>query len=262
MLLIGKEIHPDYPLIIAANRDEKYDRPTESAAWRTDAASSPPILSGKDLSAGGTWLGISRSGRLGAITNYWGPEKVDPDAPSRGRLVNHFIQSSSAPADYAHMLEGRRNSNFEDFYLGGRYNGFNMVMGNVDSLWYYTNADGEYPRPVQDGIHVISNDVMDTPWPKARTAVDWLQRLVRTNRLTSYSLLDLLSYTVEEDRQKDPVTPREKALELAKTSIRIQFPRFGTRSSSVLLIDRDCRVRFIERCYFPLRESEFSFTIT
>ncbi|MCF7948091.1 MAG: NRDE family protein [Spirochaetia bacterium] len=248
MLLIGRDVHPDYKLIVAANRDEEYRRPTAAAHWWPGSSS---ILAGSDLSAGGTWLGITKSGRFAALTNYWGGTEQRPEAPSRGGLVSGFLRSSVPAPEYFHQPTP-----------DGLYNGFNLVMGNVDSLWYYSNADESQPREIERGIHVLSNDLLDVPWPKARTAHAGLQQLIDSGRVDPYSLLELLGSAVDEKRQQDPTIPRSAALELAKASIKIEFPRYGTRSSTVLLVDRVNRVRFIEKTFYPNRVNDFSFTLT
>jgi len=250
MLLIARDVHPEYKLIVAANRDEEYRRPTAAAHWWPGA---PSILAGSDLSAGGTWLGIRKNGRFAALTNYWGGAEPRPEAPSRGGLVSGFLSSSAPAPEYF---------NRPTPVPADLYNGFNLVMGSVDSLWYYSNADESQPQEIERGIHVLSNDLLDTPWPKARTAHAGLQELNDSGRVHPYSLLELLNSAVDEKRQQDPSIPRSASLEIAKASIKIEFPRFGTRSSTVLLVDRVNRVRFLERTFYPSRVNDFSFTLT
>lgn len=268
MLLIGQDVHPEYKLIIAANRDEDVRRPTEEAHWWNEPAR---ILAGRDVTAGGTWLGISRQGRLAALTNYWGDMPTRPNAPSRGGLVSGFLRSTLSAPDYVRRLEelGERHAGAA---LGSRYNGFNLIMGSVDELWYYTNAEnvksagpgfrppavGEAQR-LKPGIHTLSNAVLNSPWPKAEQAAAMLRDLIRSGRLGPHTLMDLLTTSEDEDLQRNPLLTREQARELAKSSIRIRFPRFSTRSSTVVLVDRSNRVRFIERTYSPARVSDFSF---
>ncbi len=274
MLLIGQDVHPEYKLIIAANRDEDVRRPTEEAHWWNEPAR---ILAGRDVTAGGTWLGINRQGRLAALTNYWGDMQTRPDAPSRGGLVSGFLRSSLPAPDYVRRMEelgeGHPGAAPDGrAALRSRYNGFNLIMGSVDELWYYTNAEnvksagpGFRPpavgeaQPLKPGIHTLSNAVLNSPWPKAEQAAAMLRGLISSSRLGPHSLMDLLNTSEDESLQQDPLLPREKARELAKSSIRIRFPRFATRSSTVVLVDRSNRVRFIERTYSPARVNDFSF---
>lgn len=267
MLLIGQKVHPEYKLILAANRDEDLRRPTEEAHWR---GIRPRILAGRDITAGGTWLGLSEGGRIAALTNYWGDMEPYSDAPSRGGLVAGFLRSGLSAAEYVRRLDGRSEGPGRS-----RYNGFNLIMGDADELWYYTNAEnvknpgsdfrppavGEAQR-LSPGLHVISNAVLDTPWPKAVQAEGLLKDLIQSGRLTPHTLMELLNTCEDAGRQRDPALPHEQARELAKASIRIQFPRFATRSSTVVLVDYKNRVRFIEKSYFPARVNDFSFSST
>src|SRR4030042_5170928 len=116
LILIGINSHPDYKLIIAGNRDEYYDRPTTEAAFWDEA---PYLLAGKDLLGGGTWFGITKNGRLAAISNYRDPKYVKNDAPSRGRLVSDFLLGSDSPGLYLDSITGE----------AGKYNGFNLIAG-------------------------------------------------------------------------------------------------------------------------------------
>lgn len=281
MLLIGQKAHPEYKLILAANRDEDLRRPTEEAHWR---GIRPRILAGRDITAGGTWLGLSEGGRIAALTNYWGDLETRSDAPSRGGLVAGFLRSDLSAAEYVRRLEQLGERSSKNSGAAGRsrersgrsrYNGFNLIMGDADELWYYTNAEnvnragpdfrppavGEAQR-LSPGLHVISNAVLDTPWPKAVQAEGMLKDLIQSGRLTPHTLMELLNTSEDAGRQHDPALPPKQARELAKASIRIQFPRFATRSSTVVLVDYKNRVRFIEKSYFPTRVNDFSFSLT
>ncbi len=283
MLLIGQNVHPQYKLIIAANRDEDVRRPTEEAHWWNEPRR---ILAGRDVTAGGTWLGITVRGRLAALTNYWGDMETRPEAPSRGGLVSGFLRSTLPAPDYVRRLEQLGDtsggpSTGENTAAGGRgptrsrYNGFNLILGSVDELWYYTNAEnvrspganfqppvvGEAQR-LSPGIHAISNEVLDSPWPKAEQARRMLKELIQFDRLGPYALLDLLGTCETAARQREASLSRDEARELAKSSICIRFPRFATRSSTVVLVDYKDRVRFIEKTYAPHRINDFSFSIS
>jgi len=151
LIIIAIDIHPQYPLVIAANRDEYYHRPTAPLAFWDDM---PDVLAGRDLAGGGTWLGISRTGRLAAVTNYRDPAHQDPEARSRGLLITHFL-AGSIPADvyFKNLIDAGEN-----------YNGFNLVAGDMGRLWWMSNISKEIKK-LTPGISGISNRLLDTPWP-------------------------------------------------------------------------------------------------
>ncbi len=130
LILFALQKHPNYKLILAANRDEYYKRPSEPPHFWEDV---PHLLAGRDLVAGGTWLGITRNGRIAAVTNYRDPASVKPNAPSRGKLVRDFLASDLDPASYVALIR-----NEED-----RYNGFNLVLGDQDQITWYSNRSGK-----------------------------------------------------------------------------------------------------------------------
>lgn len=207
LILIAWRARPDYPLVVAANRDEFHDRPAESAGfWRE----SPSILAGRDLREGGTWLGVTRSGRFAAVTNYRGGR--DPSAmESRGALVARFLSGAAAPAAYVAEVSARRNA----------YSGFNLLVADCDELWWLSNRDGN-PRRLAPGIYGLGNFLLDSPEvadAKARFA-HALECHVAVE--TMFGLLD---------------------------AARITAPDYGTRCATVLLGAADGRMRFAERAF-------------
>jgi uncharacterized protein with NRDE domain len=157
LILIAWQAHPDYPLVVAANRDEFFARPTAAAAFWPDA---PQVLAGRDLEAGGTWLGVSRQRRFAALTNYREGGRQRVDARSRGALVADFLTSRASPVAYLTQLET----------AAAEYNGFNLVVGDGESLAYYSNRGDGQPRWLKPGIYGLSNHLLDTPWPKLASA--------------------------------------------------------------------------------------------
>ncbi len=149
--------HPDFPLIVAANRDEFYERPTLAADFWADH---PEVLGGRDLKEMGTWLGITRKGRFAALTNYRDPLHVRADAPSRGWLVRDFLTGERGAEDYLARLRDR----------GAAYNGFSLILGDAAGLYYYSNRGEEGPAALAPGVYGLSNHLLDTPWPKVRRA--------------------------------------------------------------------------------------------
>jgi len=238
LILFAWQAHPRYALIAAANRDEFHARPTAAADFWSDA---PDLLAGRDLQAGGTWLGVSRTGRFAAITNYREPTPSDrPAARSRGELVHEFLVGTVSPEVYATQLEDQ----------GDEYLGFTLLLGDTDSLLCVSNRDSP-PTLVAPGIHGLSNHQLDTPWPKVRAGRERLSSLVADDTVEPESLLELLT-----DRAMAPGTLPENlqdcgvAEQLAQHFF-ITSPTYGTRSSTVVLLGRDGTVDFTERQFGP-----------
>ena len=164
LILFANEANPRYRLVLAANRDELYSRPTAPAAYWEEA---PNVLAGKDLESGGTWLGVTRSGKIAAVTNFRGPGKAWENAPSRGNLVRGFLMSSE-PHVFVDKLRTR----------AWNYNGFNLLVGSDQELWWYSNRYDEQPHRIVPDIHGLSNHLLDTPWPKVERGKRALERLI------------------------------------------------------------------------------------
>ncbi len=234
LLSFAINAHPRYRLVLAANRDENFIRPTATAGYWDDA---PHILAGRDLEAGGTWLGVTRSGRLAALTNYYGPDEYAPDKLSRGWLITDFLNGGLSPGRYFEHLR----------QTGERYNGFGLVFGDSTDLHYYTNR-GQSTNSLSAGVHGLSNHLLDTNWPKVINIKSGLQRIVEsTGVIYQEELFSLLS---DRTLYPDHVLPdtgvgieRERSL----SSIFVSRAEFGTRSSTVILIGYDNRITFLER---------------
>ena len=236
LLLLYVETHPEYKLILAANRDEYYDRPTAPATFWKEA---PYLLAGRDLRAGGTWLGITRKGRIAATTNYRDPASVKTNAASRGRLVSDFLLGEEDPVEYLDKLAKEQD----------RYNGFNLIIGEKDHLYWYSNR-GDGARKLSPGIYGLSNRLLDTPWPKLTRSKDTLARLLSEQKRPSPEALFhmLLDRTIADD-ERLPDTGVGIEWERLLSPIFITSPTYGTRSSTLIFIDRNDRVTFIERTF-------------
>ncbi|MFZ0449200.1 MAG: NRDE family protein [Desulfatiglandaceae bacterium] len=236
LLLIAQDQHPVYRLVLAANRDEYYDRSTKVAAFWEDA---PQLLAGRDLKAGGTWLGITLSGKLAALTNYRNPADAKAHAPSRGNLVCEFLKGTEPARSYLGNLSGKPD----------RYNGFNLIAGSVDELFWYSNRGGKISR-LSKGLYGLSNHLLDTPWPKVEKAKDGLKRLLSSgDELKPEDLLTLLQDRRRPPDKDLPQTGVEIAWERILAPIFISSSTYGTRSSTVILVDRKDRVLFTERTF-------------
>ncbi len=169
--------HPVYKLIIAANRDEFYARKTAAANYWTDY---PNVLGGRDLEAGGTWMGMTKGGKISMLTNYRDPLHIKSNAPSRGFLVADFLEKNVDPASYLKAIEP------------SKYNGFNLIMGDVDNLWYVSNYK-EGITKLENGLYGLSNHLLDTPWPKVVRGKKKLAPILGKSNITSEELMN--SYT-------------------------------------------------------------------
>lgn len=236
LILLAYDAHPLYRLILAANRDEFFSRPTAPANFWEN---SPQILAGRDLKGGGTWLGLTRNGRIAAITNYRDPISERRDAPSRGGLVSGFLRSSMSVEDYLALL--RRD--------GTNFNGFNLIFGDMKRLCWFSNHSA-FPQFLEPGIHGLSNHLLDTPWPKVSQGKDALERLAAPGKnIEPDELFDILARRTRAPDNLLPDTGVGIELERLLSPIFISTATYGTRSSTIILINRDGEVIFIEKTY-------------
>jgi uncharacterized protein with NRDE domain len=234
LILFAHRAHADYRLVVAANRDEWFGRATASAGFWPDA---PDVFAGRDLAANGTWLGVTRTGRFAALTNFRDPAGQRSDAPSRGALVSGFLTSGAAPAEY---LEALRPD-------AARYNGFSLLVGDADALFYFSNREGA-ARELPPGVYGLSNSLLDVPWPKVRRGKARLgERL--NGRVSAESLLEFLDDTGEAPEEELPRTGVGAERERQLSPLRIRAGGYGTRSSTALLVSSDGAVSFVERSF-------------
>lgn len=235
LIFFSIQNHPTYSLIVTSNRDEFYDRKTAEAGFWKD---NPQVLGGRDLEAGGTWMGLTRSGKISLVTNYRDPKNINPQAPSRGHLVSDFLEKD-IPAE-AYMMEVERK--------GRSYNGFNLLAGSLDELWYCSNyrAGVETLKP---GLYGLSNHLLDTPWPKVVRGKEKLSPILQKSKLDPEELFEFL---YDDHRAPDALLPdtgigpdREKAL----SSMFIKTTGYGSRCSTVVLVDKQKHVLFSERVF-------------
>lgn len=226
LIALAFHAHPRFPLILAANRDEFLDRPAAPAHFWPD---DPQLLAGRDLQAGGTWLGITRRGRFAAITNYRDLRRTFPAGPSRGALVREALEHDINPA------------------ATRVYAGFNLLYGPWDRLRYHNNIEGS-DHALSPGVHGLSNHFLDTPWPKVVKAKQQLSALLEQ---PEGALVDgLFALLADEARPPDnllPDTGLPLEAERAAASIFIRSPGYGTRCSTVLLVQANGQVHFEER---------------
>lgn len=235
--------HPRWPLVLAANRDEFHHRPAAPAAWWEDHGE---IYGGRDLSAGGTWLGLARRQRLGAITNYREPPPASPAERSRGDLLRSFLTSAEPSGDWV----ARHAAEIES------YAGFNALLLDWSSrpeaiaAWYLSNRHpAERIAKLGTGIHGLSNHLLGTRWPKVERLCGALSDALSADRHIEARLLEALTDT-------DPIEPEElaraepgAASEVLQRTPFIVDERYGTRASTVVMMREDGLVRFIERSW-------------
>tara|TARA_R100000005_G_scaffold96086_1_gene80604 strand:- start:10475 stop:11281 length:807 start_codon:yes stop_codon:yes gene_type:complete len=226
LIAFGWKVLTDAPLVLAANRDEFYRRPTAAAGFWQEH---PAMLAGRDLEAGGTWMGVTRSGRFAAVTNFRDPAQTAPAARSRGELAVNFLTGETTPEDYLRSLAA----------AGDDYAGFNLLVGTVEELWYYSNRLGDEPaRPLPPGVYGLSNERLDTPWPKLLRARSRLAALIDAGTLDH----DALQAAVA-DRSLAPehaLHPSEHGARMDRR-LSAQFivtPDYGTRATTSLTIQR------------------------
>ena len=249
MCLIGFawKAHPDFPLIVAANRDEFHARATAPSAWWNDA---PQVLAGRDLQSGGAWMGITRDGRFAALTNYRDAGEMRANAPSRGALVADFLTGSDTPQPYL----------VNEAAEAARYNGFNLLAGTLDQLGYFGNR-GAAPQVLEPGVYGLSNALLDTSWPKVTRLKAALGAAVgvvnREEPLQSRvsGLMDKLFFTLGDAHiATDTALPRTGVpleRERVLSPAMIVAPVYGTRASTVLCVASDGNVFWEERSLTP-----------
>lgn len=249
LIVFAYNVHPSYHLILAANRDEFYERPSSPADFWEDA---PQILAGKDLKEGGTWLGITREGKFAAITNYRDPAAFKISAQSRGKLVSHYISGNQSANNYLEKISRQID----------KYNGFNLILGDRNNLFAFSNR-GEKQK-LNAGIYGLSNHLLNTPWPKVRKAKKELKRaLNEKGAALEDTLFALLSDRRVAPDDKLPATGVGREWERLLSPIFIKSANYGTRSSTILLIGKNKRVKFVEKVFDEKSElwltSRFSF---
>ena len=237
LILFAYETHPLYRLILVANRDEFFERPTTPLdQWRDH----PQVFAGRDLKDMGTWMGINRRGSLAAITNYRDPACVLPRAPSRGHLVADFLSGSDSALPYLTRIKTRAKF----------YNGFNLLAGDSRGLFYFSNRDQSGVRRLGPGYFALSNHLLNTPWPKVESGLRQLTAVLEEkNQVQTEKLFDLLKDQTAADDEHLPSTGICLEWERILSPIFIHSPSYGTRSSSLLLVDYYGKMSFYERTW-------------
>ncbi len=236
LIIIAYRTDPDYPLIIAANRDESFVRPTDYARYWEDA---PDILAGKDLEQGGSWFGVTKYGHIAAVTNYRDANKSIPGNISRGLLVSNYLSAQTSTEEYLDYCI----SNLND------YDGFNLLLGDIDNLYYLSNREVGYKR-LEAGVYGLSNGDFDNNWPKVLRAKKMLINMIDRDGVGSHEpILSLLSDREFPEDAELPNTGIDAELERTLAPIFIKADGYGTRSSTALTISKEDEVKFTEQSF-------------
>lgn len=233
LIVVGWRVHPDYPLVVAANRDEFYVRPSSPIAHWPDATQ---VIGGLDLEAGGTWLGITESGRFAAVTNVREPAMAKGER-SRGALTRDFLTADASAEDFAAKIDG------------GRYSGFNLLLGDGESLVYCSNRDGR-PRRLAPGIYGLSNHLLDSPWPKLVAARERFAAALPglPDEAAFFELLADQTIVADENL---PATGVPIEWERLLSAIFVKSENYGTRASTLVWQGADGTVTIHEQSFGP-----------
>jgi uncharacterized protein with NRDE domain len=237
LIVFAYKFHKKYKLIMASNRDEFYKRPTLDAhSWNTN----PVIIAGKDLEFGGTWLGVSEKGHFAAVTNFRKFPVSNEKKLSRGFLITDFLLSDEKPGSYMKKLDEKADL----------YNGFNLLAGDFDKLFYYSNYE-KIIRELAPGLYGLSNHLLDTSWPKVEFAKKSLENIIARDNFTEEEIFDLLK---NERIYPDGLLPETGIgidMERILSPLFIKSQTYGTRSSNIMLIDNNNNITFTEQVYSP-----------
>lgn len=243
LILFALNEHPEYRLILAANRDEFFNRETLRAHhWEENER----IIGGKDVVSNGTWLGLNTNGRFIAITNYRDPSRENKNAKSRGFISRDFLLGQEDTKHFIDNISIDRKA----------FNGFNLLLSDdgCNSLNHYSNISKKHSN-IKSGVHGLSNALLDTPWPKVTQSKKMLTELIATHSLNTADLLDLLKNSDLPPEDQLPDTGISLELEKKLSPVFISMKGYGTRCSTVLLIDHNDLVIFHEVTYNEKREN-------
>ncbi|MEM7181875.1 MAG: NRDE family protein [Spirochaetota bacterium] len=232
-LAIGQ--HPKYPLILLANRDEFRTRPTAKAKFWQEH---PQMLAGKDLQEGGTWLGIHKQGKLAALTNVRDIPAHQKGRKSRGHLVKDYLQGEVQAQNYLQTIQQNPM----------QYNPFNLLVGDLQELYVYSNMQGKVHR-LEPGFHGLSNAFLNSPWPKLGKGIASLKQYIQGQELDKDELFDIMQQSEKAPDHLLPDTGVGLQKERYLSSIFIAGPDYGTSSTAIVLVDENRQVSFWERTF-------------
>lgn len=233
LLVFALHTHPRLPLIVAGNRDEFHERPTQAAHWWAD---NREIVGGRDLQAGGTWLAVHRNGRFAAVTNYRDAHRENAGLRSRGHLITGFLDTEAGALQYLDSIDREA------------YAGFNLLVADRRSAAYLSNR-GAGMRELPPGIYGLSNATLDDPWTKVTRSKSRLAELIGEDNVDEARLLNMLGDRQKASAEEVQTNGLSFAMAHALTAPFIVHPVYGTRCSTVVTIDESGSVRFVERSF-------------
>jgi len=238
LILFAHRAHPRYPLVVAANRDEAYARPALPAAPWTDH---PAVFGGRDLEAGGTWMALTGTGRFAALTNFRQGIGRDPGRRSRGDIVSGYVTGTAMAADYLDALRARDDA----------YNGYSVLAGDLTTLYFHSNR-GNGVTAVAPGVHGLSNHLLDEPWPKVTAGMAVVASTLALDRETMVArLFEQLADRRQAPEPHLPSTGIDPQRERELSATFIAAERYGTRASTVMVVDEDGEAYLEERSFGP-----------
>lgn len=246
LIVFGINVHSDFPFILMGNRDEFYKRPTKNLFfWEQEN-----FYAGKDLDAGGTWLAVAESGKFAALTNIRDPKNIKSTAISRGQIITDFMKSElSTDAFLNKLVENKAN-----------YNGFNLVCGYFDKPFFF-NSLSEKIMPLQSGIYALSNDTLDSNWPKVITIKADFNKLIENNSIQRKDYQLIMCNKNYYDKKLLPNTGVGDEMEKLLSPIFIESPIYGTRSTTAIFLDNKNICTIIENDYLNQQDFRFDFKI-
>ena len=258
LIVFAYKIVPDHRLVLTANRDEFYHRPTRRLDFWPEA---PVLLAGQDLESGGTWLGLTRSGRFAAVTNVrQGIAQTKPalgrELTSRGQLPLGFLLSQQAPLSYLQQMQQAEQQQ-QQFFAG-----YNLLVDDGERLCYSSNRNQQQPRELEPGVYALSNAALDTPWPKVADSAAALKRLIQDDDCSIEQLLQLMQDRSQPEPQRLPDTGVGMEWEQRLGSRFIDSVDYGTRSTLVLMSRYDGNIQLCEQSYTPTWQVPKSFRLT
>jgi uncharacterized protein with NRDE domain len=233
LIVFAWRAHPRYEMILAANRDEFHRRPAAAAAFWPEA---PQLLAGRDRTQGGAWCGVTRAGRIAAVTNFRDPSLAEAGKRSRGHLVRDYLLGNASAQQAAEQVESDK----------GLYSEFNLLLGDSEGLWYVgSRSDG--PQRLKPGVQGLSNGLLNTAWPKVTYAKDALSSLIAQDQVAPDTLLAMLASRHVATDAELPDTGIGLQMERFLSAPFIVSEAYGTRASTVILVAKDQSLRFVER---------------